>query len=1613
LVSFNVLLGNFFSPSYGSISGGEVRTLFPNYNMVVENVAFQNDTNVKFNCSLVSTQLSCISPSIISPKIKLFDSYKLILPYNNITLVVEYVIYEARNITYLYPTIIPKTATSITFNVTINKLLKMNAGEGVFFFGKNFQNVGLVSNSINFTTTIVSQQVFDNSPNFYFSYYNSKSSEIDGLIVISNLIPINVVDNTGTITFSSNNINYINLSFNVSVVNSIPFNNLKLSNIFCVINNNIITTYVVSTSEVICNVFSSTIKTDLVSLWYFDPTAYNNKFQLTSNSLNIYYIPKISILSLFPFGSLLRSKIVQISTNYAIDYFGSNLKYYCSANSILLSTATLSNSIFTCNITTAIIPQFQTRIEILVASSLNQPILFTIPSAFSKDIFYFMDYIQLLYVSPFANKHNFLNSGFYSNQINIQIDNPLITTTGVYCQITSSEGVVYKAPISFGLNTITCNFDKTIFTSQVEVSSINIYQNVSSININDNFILSKNNISYSLIRDNIKFNYTSSFIDQGIFTSQNVLLFQIPKNILPSQYFYTLNISYIDYSINTSLICQYTSNNPICTFDQNIFNSFKYWPIQLSFSFNIKYPLLSESITLNVSPQVYTNPIRLTIAYPFILSYIETKAKDIRIIFSTDKKLNRNMSYKCVFQKSSIVEQNVVFDVQPNEISGDADIETYFSCKFYSFNNIGTYNMSLKVIYQSENLILNSNTLSLFSISDIKILQPNIPYDGNTKFQEIELPYLPTSINNYNYSIKIINRNRYIDFGCEMDNFDLNCNTTSISSIYSKASLPVSVSIGLFINQFYSFTFQTKLQYYDNPKITSSPNSKNILKNTNGFITYFISGLTKNLFYLKIIYYNGFESSNFTCSLINDQSIQCPTPNFNNIGNVSIKLYYYEDNIIQQNFNLYIYPTPIIKGISKEKLFLNETSQNITMFGEFEFLKTNKIIIKITDGSSSYIVDGFSDSKENIVFTLPLFLVQLYKSKYNIYISLDLETQYFTNNTLTLSILDTQFSLFPIKAPLYSKINNLNINYPNLNLNLFFQLDNNYNDIINLTCSSDNQICNMTSSFQTTKNYYLKTYYENKLLYVSPINSIAIYADTYSVTSQPNNTFVIDSLNPFILTSKNFVNGDKYTLNIDNSYYEEGVVSNNNIYINSTSLSKYLKTRPQSFLFSAPSIEISVSFNFGFIFQTIKKINYIEKPLLNTLYNFDTQGNTFYTFLKSQTVVEGSNFPNLPIKIVLSTPYLSRDYYPSNYTYVSSNQFLFISADGNDININYVVNYPYILNVGITYNDYDYMNSSIFIFNIYESPSIFQILPTVVAENITINITVQGLQLQLMKDCIVKLPNFYGEFITKYYPTNEKSMILCEFPAIPLNFYGYDQNFITTSVFLRSHQLTQSQGSRVRITTNPTFLTLSPKNGPGIGNTIVTITGLNISENDNFKCQVGGVQCLEDCLYQSKNVISCKTPPNIPSVVDFYLSFNNFYTQYKVSESFTYNSCPEGQETPDYTKIPCTNCNPGYFKEGFLNQPCIKCFNNTYTDKYGSVNCTQCKGHTTTISLGSESTSNCVCISGYYLNTSETIFSNSDTKCVLCPIGGNCDMTGTIYPVAKAGYWNSILDNTT
>ena len=348
----------FFAPSYGKTSGNEI--VIMDKDEPQKDFHFLNTVAHTFPCIKIGTILNCTTPVVNTAIDGPFNSYIIKESGGPRFLVFKYILYEQKTIVNAFPSVIDSKLLNYELNVTLNSNIFILKGNLVYTFGDgtNFLSKHNLINTIEPTSVLSNVQtpkprgIHDLS----LYYRNIDSIELDNQFIISNAINLTFVDTSGTISveLGDSNIVYTGIGTNITInllndnsqLLDNPLENIK-DNIKCKSGSTILTTYRISNTKYICELFSNNPKTDNLALWYIGSDALNGEFKI-SNKVKVIYVKTETSLEPVPLGSIL-SKNVTFELNDNIQsLYKETVKYYCKYHGIFTLAFNINGTQLTC-----------------------------------------------------------------------------------------------------------------------------------------------------------------------------------------------------------------------------------------------------------------------------------------------------------------------------------------------------------------------------------------------------------------------------------------------------------------------------------------------------------------------------------------------------------------------------------------------------------------------------------------------------------------------------------------------------------------------------------------------------------------------------------------------------------------------------------------------------------------------------------------------------------------------------------------------------------------------------------------------------------------------------------------------------------------------------------------------------------------------------------------------------------------------------------------------------------------------------------------------------------------------------------------------------------------
>jgi len=220
------------------------------------------------------------------------------------------------------------------------------------------------------------------------SYFHPESFELRSMFRISDQVNITFTGVSPITISSTKDIFYINSNETVTVeitsIELLYLNELQKNSIRCKLDNQIVQTVRFGVNQFICSISSNQASNSVISMVYQNSDAHNNQIILSSNTLQIVFVDKISIFSITPFSTLESGIRVLLNTSLNFNY---DSTFKCIFGSNKFNAKKISTNEFECNITKGISNQYGTNITLDILSNIKNV---QIPFSQNSVEFYFM-----------------------------------------------------------------------------------------------------------------------------------------------------------------------------------------------------------------------------------------------------------------------------------------------------------------------------------------------------------------------------------------------------------------------------------------------------------------------------------------------------------------------------------------------------------------------------------------------------------------------------------------------------------------------------------------------------------------------------------------------------------------------------------------------------------------------------------------------------------------------------------------------------------------------------------------------------------------------------------------------------------------------------------------------------------------------------------------------------------------------------------------------------------------------------------------------------------------------------------------------------------------------
>jgi hypothetical protein len=314
-------------------------------------------------------------------------------------------------------------------------------------------------------------------------------------------------DVDSTISFTTcNNIVNVNEVFSIWISRTSPILPSLSSFVKCKLGNSLVPTQKVDNSNFICNVSLSQPGVEFISLWYINSDALNNEMRLSTNSLRVIFVDKITIHSVDPFTSLIGvSSISNILTTYQTDVFSGNVSYRCKFGNEFASATLQSNGIFSCSILSN---NDNPRNESLILQLKSQECENWFD--FSKNFveYIFRKSVKLLTISPFSRGYTTMSQSFiFDVSFDLSSGDNVVSDKGLICKYNSTYNGYQRSKARIENNLIICQISKSTFQNQVEYLHVGLALNTSLFSTDSSYF--SNLMKFVFYKSPLKYQYIS------------------------------------------------------------------------------------------------------------------------------------------------------------------------------------------------------------------------------------------------------------------------------------------------------------------------------------------------------------------------------------------------------------------------------------------------------------------------------------------------------------------------------------------------------------------------------------------------------------------------------------------------------------------------------------------------------------------------------------------------------------------------------------------------------------------------------------------------------------------------------------------------------------------------------------------------------------------------------------------------------------------------------------------------------------------------------------------------------------------------------------------------
>eukprot|EP01080_Neovahlkampfia_damariscottae_P006370 gene6370-10377_t len=1586
----------FFTPNHGTPAGGELLTVEDYKEATALNITFSNYLDFIFDCSKSGTNLNCKTPLVEG--IPLFSSQTVNFT-NGRSLASTFILYESVSITDFHPKVVSSNYPTVGVNVKMNKKINIQTGQ-LFLVLESLtvddvrHGVGLLTNSSNFNVTIT--RLSPGIKRMEIFYYNEESFAFRSMFAIAPQVNLTFLGSS-IISYSSdsNNLAYIGESQNVTVKiqTSVALTEEKKEFVKCKVGTKYLPTYYSSNDEFICTLFSNTASLEDLSLYYNNSDALNSEILISSNTLDVFYVEKITTASVVPFASLSNKQNISISSNF-VNIFGSKVEFYCvwSTSSYL---ANFQNNKFDCEIERTNDYDYRNVTLKIMSKLTGKSVIFNeIPST----IFYFIKPFTSNAISPIGYKFN-TTSSLSNLTISITLNKEIPIFNGLSCVYTSSEGrFISKASEGSTKSTVKCDIHKTNLNLAIESMDITLQMNASGSDILN---LSSNNQSFVFIKEALELDF------KKIINATDIDSFIPVKVSLPKELIYNVSMTPVqDVYRRSFLNCNFINQKLSCKLNQSELDLLYSFPSELNFKLDMTHPYSGELFSVKLTSLIYYQNLKLEHAKPFIIGHNEHKYIPARIVFTTVENLNwKRFTYSCqISQNGNNVQSISKFDDSlQSELQLNTNNQSQFSCAFTTFGSSNSqYNITLSFNYEGVSYLLTSVPAVVQVLDTIQLpITSSRSYGGVAVEINIPLIYPTNLFSDYDFSLKLERDSKYLDMNsCGLTGNTVKCSTPSVKALYSDWRSPKKFRVSLFINNMKSMTLSPFMEFYGNFDFSKISPSKLLKLGHNYTMIADISNPVDES-KLQIKYLNSQGDFEYVNSeFISSNQISFASPTFQTLGLVDIGIF--RDNQFYQLFSksiglfnesdiqVYEISPTLVTKIEKTTFSI---FYNFSSMIDYE-IKDQVVHVKFSDQSISFISIGFANNSFiEVEFTPFQFNAELPRVL-DLYLSFDggINFKKF-NQKLKLDLTKLTFTPFGFPkgfAPRVTFDSTQNLN------NLRIGLNSNASMICSANICQDSQF-----DYETSSSGYDLQFYEVVNNVIQKINlpvakKLVIY-DVPIATPQAkliyrNSTFPLNILIPNTnLKLFSFKVYAEFTTTIFSTKQTFGTIT-----VNSNSIDVVFSDF-SSVANGATNGKLYISYNDGYSYHLlVSDMTLIDDFTFSSIKNAGSNENGAYTFQQTKLTLLGKKFSTINgIKVQISNDLFSQVL--TDVTFKSETEIDVVFPRRDQISIPFSVSYPITLKLGLSMdNGAHYQLKDLVYSDQIKVLLVYAISPDIIHPKPR-NLDVQGVGFEFVTDCLFYHNNTLIHKTKKQNGTDESTRLICDLNIANL------QDYKELELKLFTQFNTTSSGKSIFILPEPTVSSVYPLNGTTQGGFEVIIKGSFSNTPIYAKFDL---LPSPSCTFTNQNEVKCISPSHSTGASNISISYNNVDLFYS-PDMFQFIPCSIGFGASNYS-APCVACPPGTYKNSPGIYDCVSCEIGFYSNQFKSTLCSKCSKTTTSIDIGLKNDTECVCDVGYLNNP----YSSGD-KCLPCPKGAICSQKNLSLPIAQKGYWYTNSDITT